>query len=222
MPASIRKDNSTQSSHTIVPRPRGRPKLEDVAEIENGLLRAALDEFLRSGYAGASMRSIAKAAGFSRSTLLSRFSSKEDLFGAIMTQQITGMSVMTALPSPRGQMDVRDGLKAYANRALEFSLEGDLLDVNRLICSESHRFPELGAAADRSTRLGIAQVSEFIRQCGKVNGVEYVDPAGLAEAFVLMVRGWYLNVMMTNRPVTVPERKQWVERSVNALNVAIM
>lgn len=202
---------------SVVRRPPGRPKLEDVAEIESRLLRAALDEFLKCGYAGASIRSIANAAELSRTTLLSRYPSKEDLFGAIMTRQVERMDAITSLRSPNGRVDLRQGLEAYANRALEFSLEGDLLDVNRLICSESHRFPELGEGAGRSTQLGIDQIAAFIRQCIDTDGIDCPDPTGLAESFILMVRGWYLNVMITNRAVSVTERKRWVERAVGSL-----
>lgn len=207
------------STPTVQRRSRGRPRLEDVPEIESRLLSAALNEFVQSGYAGASMRNIAKTAELSRSTLLSRFPTKAELFEAIMTQQISSMSAAATLKSPRNRRDLEQGLIAYANRALEFSLDGDLLNVNRLICSESRRFPELGEAAGRSTQLGVAQISEFIRDYAEITGAEWEDAEGVAESFILMVRGWYLNVMITNRTVTADERLRWVERAVRSLNL---
>src|SRR3546814_19533500 len=68
-------------------RPRGRPTSEDAAEIDNALLDAALAEFIREGYGGASMRSIAKAAHVARTTLQARYATKEALFQALMTGQ---------------------------------------------------------------------------------------------------------------------------------------
>ena len=56
-------------------RPRGRPKLEDVAQIESRLLDVALQEFLAEGYGGTSLTRIVKAAGISKTTLYTRLSS---------------------------------------------------------------------------------------------------------------------------------------------------
>lgn len=219
MSSSAGKDALAQGAATVLRRARGRPRLEDVAEIESRLLGAALKEFVSCGYAGASMRGIAKAAELSRSTLLSRFPSKAELFEAIMTRQIAQLSAVTTLRSPRDRNDLEQDLEAYANRALEFSLEGELLSVNRLILSESHRFPELGQTAQRSTQLGVEQISEFLRQCVASGDIECADPEGTAEAFILMIRGWYLNVMVTNRMVTAAERRGWVARAVHSLNL---
>ena len=69
-------------------RPRGRPRLEDVADIENELVEVALSEFLKHGYGGTSMATIVKAAGVSKTTLYSRFASKEDLFIAMMKKMV--------------------------------------------------------------------------------------------------------------------------------------
>lgn len=197
-------------------RPRGRPKLDDVLEIETRLLAAALAEFVRHGYGGSSMRSIAAAANVSRTTLLARFATKGDLFRAIMHQQIERMSATTYLRADGGT-DLRKGLTAYANRALAYSLEGDLLAINRLIYSVSGQFPEIDHAAMESTKLGIAQVAEFIRQCADADGVPCRDPRVPAEAFTLLLRGWYGCVMLSNRTVAVTERESWVESMVGCL-----
>lgn len=197
-------------------RPRGRPKLDDVLEIETRLLAAAWAEFVRHGYGGASMRSIAAAANVSRTTLLARFATKEELFRAIMRQQIERMSAATYLRA-NGGTDLRKGLVAYANRALAYSLEGDLLAINRLIYSASDQFPEIGHAAMESTNLGIAQVADFIRQCAEEDDIACRDPRVPAEAFTLLLRGWYGCVMLGNRTVTVEERESWVENMVACL-----
>lgn len=221
MPGAARENDVPLAAKQVVRRRSpGRPKLQDVAEIDNTLLRAALDEFVSSGYSGASMRSIAKAAGLSRTTLLARYSSKEDLFAAIMSQQIDRMAAAASLRSPEGRADLYEGLEAYGNRALEFSLHGDLLEVNRLICSQSHRFPELGEAAGRSTRLGIEQITDFIRQAVSAGDTRCADPEAVAEAYILMLRGWYLNIMIVNRSVSPEERRTWVNRAVGSLKLS--
>jgi AcrR family transcriptional regulator len=198
-------------------RSRGRPKLEDVAQIESLLLEVALQEFLAEGYGGTSLSKIVKAAGISKTTLYTRFSSKEDLFRAALQRQIESLAAVAALRSPKGPLDLVSGLKAYGNRTLEISLEGDLLQVNRLIYSESGRFPELGLAAAERSQLGIDDVAIFIRTCADADGVPCRDPQAMAEAFIFMLRGWYVDMLLTNQPVSVRQRQRWVDIAVHAL-----
>ncbi len=198
-------------------RQRGRPKLDDVAQIETRLLDVALQEFLAQGYGGTSLTRIVKAAGISKTTLYTRYASKEDLFRAICRQQISRFSAVAALRSPKGPLDLASGLKAYGNRTLEISLEGDLLQVNRLIYSESGRFPELGAAAAERTQQGIADVAVFIQTCADADGLSCRDPEAVARAFIFMMRGWYVDILLTNRSVSARQRQSWVDSIVRVL-----
>lgn len=200
----------------VVTRQRGRPRLEEAAEIDNALLSAALREFIEKGFDKASMRSIAAVANVHRSTLLSRFPSKESLFRAIMTQQIDRMAAATLLEF-QGKPDLRRGLIAYANRALAYSLEGDYLEINRLIYASASRFPPVAAAAKRSTAVGIAQISEFIRRCAEADGIACKAPEHVAECFTLLLRGWYAYAILDEEQITVKERETWVEQTVEVL-----
>jgi AcrR family transcriptional regulator len=158
-----------------------------------------------------------KAAGISKTTLYSRFDSKEALFRAIMDRlndRAAGMASLRPLPDT---LDLEQGLESFANRMLELSLSGDLRDVNRLIYSESQRFPELGVAAAERMQLGVETVSRFIRECADAEQRRIRDPDCVAEAFVLMIRGWYVNVMLMGRDVSKSERERWVECAVHAM-----
>ena len=65
--------------------------------------------------------------------------------------------------SDAGPLDLEQGLKSYANRMLEHSLQNDMIGVNRLIQSEAHRFPELANAAMEKNQLDIRRIAEFNR-----------------------------------------------------------
>lgn len=197
-------------------RPRGRPTSEDVAEIDKALLDAALAEFIREGYGGASMRSIAKAAQVARTTLQARYATKEALFQAIMTEQIARMSAAASLDA-EGTPDLKAGLRAYANRALSYSLEGDFLHVNRLIYGASHQFPEVARAARESTRTGITHIARFIARCAEADGIACRQPAIPAEAFILLLRGWYGHAFLREQAVSAAEREDWVDAMVDLL-----
>jgi len=212
----------TASTPRKFPRPkkqrtRGRPTQQDAAANEQRLLAVALREFLRNGYGGTSMSQIIKAAQVSKTTLYSRFSSKADLFRAIVHQQIEETAPESLLNTDTETPDLKKGLTAYANRTLELSLRGDMLEVNRLMYSESARFPELGAAAGERTRLGIKRIAEFVKLCAVTDGIPCKNPKAVAEVFILVVRGWFVNVMLTNRTVTPAQRTAWVEQSVHIL-----
>ncbi len=196
---------------------RGRPRPEDVAVIENKLLGVALKEFFENGYGGTSMTRIVKAAGVSKTTLYSRFASKKELFRAIIHHQIDQISPSAALRSDGGPLSLEDGLRSFANYMLELNLQGDMLGVNRLIYSESHRFPELGAAAAERTALGIRRISRFIQDCAIADAMPCKDPDAAAEVFILMLRGWYVDILLTNQEVSVAQRELWVGRALRIL-----
>ena len=196
---------------------RGRPTSADAAALERRLLRVALQEFLQHGYGGASMTRIVSKAGVSKTTLYSRFPSRAALFHAIVLDQIDELSPSTPLAAGDGPPDLRRGLEAYADHMLKRNLQGELLGVNRLIHSESHRFPELAAAAAERNALGIQRIASFIRACARADGVACADPEGVAELFIAMIRGWYTNVMLANSKVSAARRRHWVERAVSTL-----
>lgn len=71
-------------------RPRGRPVSE---QVNHALTRAAVDEFLRHGYHGMSMESIAASAGVSKRSLYRRWNSKlavtRDVFRMLCERRIS-------------------------------------------------------------------------------------------------------------------------------------
>jgi AcrR family transcriptional regulator len=204
----------TQASARRTP---GRPRQSAVELIDSELLEGALQEFLRSGYGGASVTSIVKALGISKTTLYSRYSSKEALFRAIVERQIERLSAGAVLEDKGNLLEIGMGLRAYANRTLEISLTGELREVNLLIYSESRRFPELGAAAAQRTELGVVQIAKFIGQCAQRDRIPVRDPRAVAEAFIFMLRGWYVNVLLTDEAVSAAVREAWVEKAVHTL-----
>ena len=135
--ATVPSRRAAPVTRTRSSRARGRPSSEDAAAIDHELLDIALGLFLQHGYGGTSMRQIVAAAGVSKTTLYSRFTSKADLFRAIMIQQIDRLSPSASLQSEGGPLALEAGLRSYANQMLAVSLEGDVLGVNRLIYSES-------------------------------------------------------------------------------------
>lgn len=181
------------------------------------MLDVALGEFIEHGYGAASLTRMAKTARVSKATFYSRYASKEQLFRAIMREQISRIDPAEVLKDAAEKHDLEEGLKAYGNRMLESSLQGGLLEVNRLISSESPRFPELADAAVERTRLGVQRISRFIAECADTDGIRCREPDVVAEAFIYMLRGWYANALLASGPVSPAARKKWVDRAVRLL-----
>ncbi len=198
-------------------RNRGRPKLGAVAEIEQALLDVALEEFLQHGYGGASVSRIVRKAGISKTTVYSRFSSKEVLFQALMERQIDRLTPSELLISKTGTINLEQGLREYADHMLKLSMATEFIGVNRLMYSESHRFPELGIAAIKRSNQGVSRISQFISDCAEVDGIECNDPKSVAEVFILTIRGWYINAMLNNKKVTAKQRKLWIDNLLQVL-----
>ncbi len=198
-------------------RPRGRPRPEDAEAIQRKILDAALIEFLEYGYGDAAMARIAKRVGGSKTTLYSRYPSKEELFRAIIFAQIEKASPQASLEFKGEPLGLEQGLKSFANHMLKHSLQADSIAINKLIYSESYRFSELGAAAVEKTNLGIKRITRFIEESAKRDGVPCKNPAAVAKTFIFMNRGWYVNILLMNQDVSESERKQWVEESVDRL-----
>ena len=104
-----------------------------------------------------------------------------------------------------------------AEAIVRVSVSGMYAGVNRLISSESQRFPELGAAAAERSARGVQRIARFIRDCAAADAIPCRNAEAAAEVFILMLRGWYLNIMLTQQSVAASERERWVNRSVRVL-----
>jgi len=198
------------------PRPRGRPRSADIASIDSQLVAAALSEFMRCGYGGASMRGIAQAANLSRTTLVSRFPTKAALFCAIIAQKAT-LAAEELSCDVSASPDLVLGLIEYGKHLLAFGLEGDMLEINRLIISSAGEFPEVATPLLDSFNIYISQVTDFISHCSEVDGVPCRAPGVVAECFVFMLRGWYQHVVQGGEMPGPAQREARVAQMVEIL-----
>ena len=117
------------------------------ARKRRAILDAATDVFLRDGYAGTSMDTIATVSGVSKQTVYKQFSSKEALFVEIVTRLTwdAGDVVHAAMPELGDDDDLEGYLVALARGQLEVVLTPRLMQLRRLVIGEVSHFPELAA-----------------------------------------------------------------------------
>jgi len=123
-----------------------RAKRERRKEARPGeLLAAALDLFVEKGFAGTRAEEVAKRAGVSKGTLFLYFSSKEELFKAVVRENISGRFGQWGVEIDQFQGSTPDMLRmcmmAWWDRIGSTKVSG----ITKLMMSEAGNFPELAS-----------------------------------------------------------------------------
>lgn len=127
-----------------VPRPRvGRPSAREAEEKQKALLEAALEEFSRHGFHGASVRAIAQRAGLSTRTLYNHYADKVALFAACLEMSAIRHSWV---PAQQGGT-VREELVNFTSHMQERLNQDRQVRLARVIFRECTSFPEVGAVS---------------------------------------------------------------------------
>ncbi|MEO1466630.1 MAG: TetR/AcrR family transcriptional regulator [Cyanobacteria bacterium J06633_1] len=117
------------------------------------ILKGAMQEFLKHGYAATSMDKIAKSSGVSKATVYSHFGDKENLFNVVIKDLARDKfnSIMSLDEPQLREQEPKKVLTAMATQMLE-DAQGDraFQDFIRIIIGESGRFPELAQAYVRN------------------------------------------------------------------------
>lgn len=107
----------TDQNTAFPPKPRQRAEEE--------LSRIALEHFAYTGFGGTSLQQIADAAGYSKSSVLYHFASKEALLEAVITPAIDALEqILAGVSGVRVSKDSRvDFVEKFIDFLLEYRLE---------------------------------------------------------------------------------------------------
>lgn len=149
------------------------------------LLQAALELFLEKGYAATRVEAVAARAGVSKGTLFLYFPSKQELFQAVVRQNISDSYVGWRLELEQFQ----GSSAALLCRAMQVwwqQIAGtSALRITRLIWAEAAHFPELAAFYRQEVDAPGHAMLQQILQRGMDSG-EF-RPQPLAEALYLVL-----------------------------------
>lgn len=120
----------------------GRLRATAAAELPDRLLDAAQRVFTRSGYAGATMDAVARAAGTTRKTLYARYPDKAGLLSAVVAR-LLDRTLASMQPVAISGLAVGDGLRSLAQQLVQLTVDADVTSLNRLILYEAAQLPEL-------------------------------------------------------------------------------
>lgn len=211
MPGSSRGEGVGVSTRT-----RGRPSLEEAAQIDRELLDAARDMFFAHGYERTSMAMIIKAAGVSKTTLYARYADKAALFRASARYTIETIA-NDRLTTGRKTDDLELGLTTYGYDAIKISTSDVWLNFERLAFAEGIRFPELIEALGDRVGVGVRNVSAFIRDCAERDGIPCRDPDAVATVYVMAVRGYYTAAVLRSEALGEAECRAYIDTLVGTL-----
>jgi AcrR family transcriptional regulator len=108
------------------------------AQRRQAIVEAASSVFQEKGFDRASMDAIAARAGGSKATLYSYFPSKEELFFAVV-EHVLQAQAETPIDALAGEGSLRDRLRRFARRHVEFRLHDDIIALDRLLIAEAER-----------------------------------------------------------------------------------
>lgn len=194
-------------------RSRGRPKADDLAAIEDHLIREASLVFFDKGYGHATMAAVAAAARVSKTTLYSRFPTKADLFRAMVAKHTAERGSGPSSTPIETDTSVRELLLAYGDLAIRAGTSPEFIHINRLLYSESGRFPELAAIAEERMKLGVEYLTDEIAARLQREAGEYREPREIAELFLTLLSGWLSTAILTSRLPDSEQRRAWAHQA---------
>lgn len=109
------------------------------------LLAAALELFVEKGFAATRAEEVAKRAGVSKGTLFLYFSSKEELFKAVVRENISGRYPEWNAKFEAYQGSTADLLRLFMRQWWTDVGDSHVSGISKLMMSEASNFPELAA-----------------------------------------------------------------------------
>ncbi|GGF12586.1 TetR family transcriptional regulator [Aliidongia dinghuensis] len=181
------------------------------------ILQAATEVFLEHGFASASMDLVAQRARASKTTLYSRFPSKEALFEATITAKCQASGFHFSSEEFAG-LSLEEGLIRIGRRFVDLLTSPEAIRTEQIVTGEAKRFPEV---AEIFYRLGPERVSKavgaYFVEAAKRGLFDYEDPEFAADHFLAALDGMdHCRALWSGRDqqASEAERQAFVERTV--------
>jgi pimeloyl-ACP methyl ester carboxylesterase/AcrR family transcriptional regulator len=136
------------------------PKVAKRAEKRRRILDAALREFSRNGFSGASMQAIAEGAGVPKPTLYQYIGQKDAIFRAVLDRGRA--QILAPFENAQGR-DLVPVLWEFSWSYADFVLHPDNLSIARLVIGEAERVPEIARQFhDNGPALAIRGIADYL------------------------------------------------------------
>ena len=158
--------------------------------------------FCQGGYSATSMEAIAQSAGIGKKALYARYPNKQVLFSAVVDHLGARQSrVVDEIREDDDGLSLEVALCRRAEAVISASTSAEAIALHRLLQSEGHRFPELGAVFNANLARLIGDFTAYFgRQLAKGRLAE-TEPATISVMFVFAIFGDLANRILFQAPV---------------------
>jgi TetR/AcrR family transcriptional regulator, mexJK operon transcriptional repressor len=184
----------------------GRPTREQAEARHAELLDTALDHFLERGYEQATIEAITASVGMTKRTVYARYDGKASLFLASVRRAIERLAIPDDRIRAAESDDLEETLVALARLRVDRLMTPDGLKLQRIINTESYRFPEIFTW---SYELGALPVIELLADvlAGETEAGRLAidEPLMAANLFIGMVVGGPARLIVSGNPLSSEE-----------------
>jgi AcrR family transcriptional regulator len=194
---------------------RGRPTQAEAKKLHLKLRKAAVATFVKYGYDGTTMESIARAAGITRRTLYARYPDKRAVFLDVIPWALTRRTER-AVSDDLHDADLRASLVAIGRAGLARAIDPDVVRLTRIAMNESARFPEFAISAHSMTWSGRhRQVMDLLGQHQEAGTIEVEDLELTAGHFIAMIEHLPARLADCGIYRTAEEEERHLQHAVN-------
>jgi TetR/AcrR family transcriptional repressor of mexJK operon len=185
----------------------------------NAILEAATKSFLRVGFADTNLDEVAAAAGASKVTVYSHFSSKEGLFIAVVDRVIAERSATgPRLDAEQAAIDLGATLLDIATDLIATVRDPAVVRLRRVLIAEQARHPTLAAAWRTATVVATTEeLTAFFRELQERGMMRRFDPSVWAAQFLWMLIGEPLDAGLMDPRASLPPVERTAEFAVETL-----
>jgi AcrR family transcriptional regulator len=168
-----------------------------VEDTRQRILDAAAQMFAEEGYARATTRALAAAAGVNEVTLFRHFGNKRNLFAAVVEEYAA--PGLTAALQPELSGDYRQDLVTMGSEVLNLMLERR--DAVRLMLCEAEHFPQVREVIAQNPRRLRQALSAYLRMQVEQGQVRRLHTEAAAQAFWGMFFAYSISLWLLDEAV---------------------
>jgi AcrR family transcriptional regulator len=174
--------------------PPAQPESDDTRQ---RILQAAAQLFSEQGYARATTRALAAAAGVNEVTLFRHFGSKKNLFAAVIEEYAApGLDAALRVPTTG---DYRRDLVAMGSQVLALMMARR--DAMRLLLCEAEHFSEVGEVLAQNPRRLRQVLAAYLEEQMALGRVRKLHAEAVAQAFWGMFFAFSVSVWLLDEPI---------------------
>lgn len=166
---------------------RGRPTQAEAKALDQTVREAAVATFVEFGYAGASMESIARAAGITKRSLYARYADKRAVFADVIPWALARFTAAEPVEQFHDD-DLEAALLAVGRASLTRATHPENVRLKRIAFNEAALFPEFNVSAESMMWAGRQRaVTELLRHHQELGNIDVDDVELAGEHFLALV-----------------------------------